>query len=34
MNICNFSKSKTLYKEGLRPYVFSNKKYEKEGKSW
>lgn len=34
MNICNFSKSKTLYKEGLKPYVFSTVKGRVEGKGW
>ena len=41
MNICNFSKSKTLYKEvsifyikGLKPYVFSTLKNKLEGTGW
>ncbi len=34
MNICNFSKSKTLYTNGLKPYVFSTKRFEEQNISW
>lgn len=34
LNICNLQKHKTLYNRGMRPYVFSYKKYEKNKKGW
>ena len=33
-NICNLTKPKTLYENGMRPYVFSKKKYEKNQSGW
>ena len=33
-NICNLTKPKTLYEQGMRPYVFSKKKNSRSGKLW
>lgn len=34
INICNLQKTKTLYSRGMKPYIFSYKKYEKTKKGW
>ena len=33
-NICNLTKPRTLYEQGMRPYVFSKRKMEKMGTKW
>ena len=33
-NICNFTKKDSLYDNGLRPFIFSKKIFEKEGVGW
>lgn len=33
-NICNFQKDKVLYLRGMKPYMFSQKSWEKEGTGW
>ena len=34
INICNLQKTKTLYSRGMKPFIFSYKKYEKTKKGW
>jgi len=34
INICNFRKDKCLFTRGMKPYIFSTKKNQKEGTSW
>ena len=34
LNICNFQKDKCLFARGMRPYVFSEKLYQKEKVGW
>lgn len=33
-NICNLTKPKSLYENGMKPYVFSRKKNEKYESNW
>ncbi len=33
-NICNFSKPKSLYSRGMKPFAYSKKVYETSGISW
>lgn len=33
-HICNFQKRHSLYNRGAKPYIFSEKKYEAQGKGW
>ena len=34
LNICNLTKANTLYDQGMRPYIFSKRKYEKYKVPW
>jgi hypothetical protein len=34
LNICNITKGKTLYEQGMKPYIFSRKKKEKLGEKY
>ena len=33
-NICNLSKPRTLYEQGMKPYIFSKKQNERNDKKW
>lgn len=32
--ICNVNKNNSLFEQGMRPFVFSKRKYEKTGRKW
>jgi len=34
LNICNITKGRTLYEQGMKPYIFSRKKKEKLGSDY
>ena len=34
LNICNITKGKALYEQGMKPYIFSRCKKERDGKKY
>ena len=34
INICNFQKDKCLFARGMKPYIYSKRRMEKEGVGW
>lgn len=34
LNICNLKRPSPLFEQGMRPYIFSRRGWEREGKEW